>query len=220
MNALGGAIGLNALSARSPTPRPVFALPCLRCDSSGAAVHRADRHALDSQDIAHDFADMMPSMRCRAAAGRHRQLMAESSQRRAQIRRRKRVVRRRSWTRPEGASGRTGCGRLPEVTSGWFVDAKPERGRSKRRAALEKPDGRDWVACRPTRTTADRHRSFRSGAPKPPRGDRPLSLAVLSLRPVTRTTAEGRAQRSRCAVGLPETRHRHRALQARTCRPP
>ena len=40
------------------------------------------------------------------------------------------------------------CGRVPVATNGCFVDAELERGRSERRAALQKPDGRVWVDCR------------------------------------------------------------------------
>ena len=52
------------------------------------------------------------------------------------------------------ASGR---GRVPVATNGCFVDAEPDGGRSERRTALEKPDGQQWVDCRHTRPTADRH---------------------------------------------------------------
>ena len=47
-------------------------------------------------------------------------------------------------------------GRVLVVTNGWLVDAKPERGRSKRRAALEKPDGRDWVVGCPPVASGER----------------------------------------------------------------
>ena len=40
------------------------------------------------------------------------------------------------------------------VTNGWFLDAKPERDKSKRRAVLEKPAGRDWVGCTSWREAA------------------------------------------------------------------
>lgn len=36
-------------------------------------------------------------------------------------------------------------GRVPVATNGCFKDAEPERRRSERWAALEKPDGRVWV---------------------------------------------------------------------------
>ncbi len=44
-----------------------------------------------------------------------------------------------------GLSPTTVCGRLQVATNGCFVDAQPGRGRPQRQAALEKPDGRDWV---------------------------------------------------------------------------
>ena len=52
-------------------------------------------------------------------------------------------------------------GRVPVLTIGGGVDAKPERGRSKRRAALERPDGRD---CVDVRQTSDRSRTAASAA--------------------------------------------------------
>jgi hypothetical protein len=42
-------------------------------------------------------------------------------------------------------SGTTALGRVPVVTNGSFADAEPERGRSGRQAASEKPGGQQWV---------------------------------------------------------------------------
>jgi len=52
---------------------------------------------------------------------------------------------------------------VPVVTNGWIVDAKPDRGRPKRRAAVEKPDGRHWVGLRQPAHRTHRRRAVVEG---------------------------------------------------------
>lgn len=67
-------------------------------------------------------------------------------------------------------------GRVCEITNGRFVEAKHEKRWLAVRLLRSKPAGRFGSIAAPHERPLIGTRVFRSGAPKPPRGDRPLSL--------------------------------------------